>query len=360
MEAIQVPVESEAPARRGRLPVPPVPERIAPAPEQARVPAGPASEFPLLPEHDSRADEAPDRGEEQVQYRLFRRRRDPEAELRPPGVTPQDSAWYPLREDGSEVEGPIHALDTSYLHEAVPILDPRWEVHHAVGLYLFEGDDDTSVEADLLVIGHPYENPDKKESVIRAWLVKQFLFAAEVLSPSNTRDEMDEKMRKYAEILAIPECLEIDPYRKRLTLYRLERPEEDPAAAPVEEATAGEAVTLPEGRGTPPARKNRYVVVDPDEQGRLCSTELGAGFEMDSTEFVWLLKPDGGRILRHQDDHARAEAADRRAATAQQQAAAALQQAETERQWAEAALAQLVELQARQAAFLAERQGHGR
>ena len=120
MEAIQVLAESEAPARRGRLPVPPAPERTAPAPDPTGVPVGPAPEFPLLPGHDLRAEEAPEHCEEPGQYRLFRRRRDPEAELRPPGVTPQDAAWYPLREHGSEVEGPIHALDTSYLHEVAP------------------------------------------------------------------------------------------------------------------------------------------------------------------------------------------------------------------------------------------------
>lgn len=305
MEALPTTAEPE-PLARGSLP------STLPAPRREASAASLTTPHRM---HEPRPDDALTADELEARYPLFRRQRDPGAPLRPPGVTPQDADWYPLREDLSEVEGPLHARITSYFHEALPIVQPTCGVERAVGVYLNEGDDETCLEADILVTAQPYAHPKKQEQVIRAWLVDRFLFACDVVSGSNTQAAMERKQETYEQRLQVAEYLEIDPRRRRMVLYRRAGAE--------------------------------YTPVEADAAGRLWSQALGVGFEMDDTGFVWLLKPDGNRILRHQADHARAEAAARRAE-------AEHQRAETEKARAEAALEQLARLEARLAQLLGE------
>ncbi len=333
MEALPLIAASDLLAQ-GSLPVTPsVPLHEPPSPPAAAP----------LRAREIRAESEPTTHAAGVSYALFRRKRDPHAPLRPSGVTPQDAAWYPLREDLSEVEGPIHARITSYFHEAIPILQPTCGVERAVGVYLQEGDDEACLEADILVTQPPYANPDKEEQVIRAWLVGRLLFACEVVSGSNTRVHLEAKQRVYERTLRVEEYLEIDPQRRRMVLYRL--------------------------------AEGKYGKVDPDAAGRLWSRSLGVGFEMGERGFVWMVKPDGRRIQRHQADHARAEAEYRRAEAEHQRAEAehqevtstrqqldaerqraesAEQQLEAEKARAEAALEELARMQARLALLLGE------
>lgn len=358
MRAVPVRAEAEplaptaAPAQPPAAPEPqgrtePVPARTEPAPTRPE-PAPPYPQPWLAPPV------------EKSHYPLFRRKPDPDLLRIPPGATPADAAWYPLREELSEVEGFLHALDTSYLYLALLVLNARRAVYHAVGIYFHQGNADQCVEADVLVLERPYARADESENVIRAWRASGFLLVIEVRSPSNTRAELDQKKEWYAGELGIPEYLEIDPYRKVVELYRLVQ--------------------------------GQYQQVPPDAAGRHWSQAVGGGFQMDGTGFVWLLEPDGSRVHLLHEEHAQRVAAqeeaarerqraqrERRLALAarqaaeaerwratvaqelaeqeQQRATATRQQAEQERQRAEAAEGRVAALEAQVAALLRERGG---
>jgi len=307
-------------------------EPLAPTAAPAQPPAAPEPQGRAEPA-PARTEPAPARPEppppypqpwlappvEKSHYPLFRRKPDPDLLRIPPGATPADAAWYPLREELSEVEGFLHALDTSYLYLALLVLNARRAVYHAVGIYFHQGNADQCVEADVLVLERPYARADESENVIRAWRASGFLLVIEVRSPSNSRAELDQKKEWYAGELGIPEYLEIDPYRKVVELYRLVQ--------------------------------GQYQRVPPDAAGRHWSQAVGGGFQMDGTGFVWLLEPDGSRVHLLHEEHAQRVAAQEEAArerqraqrerrlalAAQREAEAAQREAEAARQEAEAA-----------------------
>jgi Uma2 family endonuclease len=195
-------------------------------------------------------------------------------------VVTDEHALYPIHEEDTVVQGPIHDRQCRYLTGALQAHRRDLWVVHDVCHYWERGNFTRYRAPDVSVIDCP--PPADPPNVYLAWQDPPLLFIGEVASDTTREADLGEKKEDYAQHLQAPEYLFCDPFHHERRLWRLEG--------------------------------GVYRPVRPDRLGRVWSAVLELGFGYDETGFLRIYTRDGSMLLTHEEERQqREEEAARRA-----------------------------------------------
>jgi Uma2 family endonuclease len=205
-------------------------------------------------------------------------------------------ALYPIHEEDTVVQGPVHDRECRYLAGALQAHRPDLWVVHDVCLYWELGNTERYRAPDVsVIVCPPPQNPPK---VYLAWSHPPLRFVAEVASDETRGVDTTEKFTDYEQLLRAPEYLFADPQRSELKLWRL----------------AGGA----------------YQPVAADHLGRIYSVTLEVAFGYDATGFLRIYTPGGEMLLTHEEERYQREEEARQRMEAERRAQAESERAEAE------------------------------
>jgi Uma2 family endonuclease len=215
----------------------------------------------------------------------------------PPDPERDPEAFYHAHEEVNVPVPAIHDRNTDYLRDVLSVYIPsRWVAADRC-CYWIRGNNQVFLGPDVFVAEHP--EPEPSPTSFRLWEHGPLLLVIEIGSRSSFRKDVGPKLERYAEGLRPDEYLFFDADRGRARLHR--------------RTDLG------------------YAEIPPDEDGRLWSRAVDAGFAIERS-LLRVYGRDGNPLPSHSEQAALLLEAEERA--------------EAERERAEGALAQVEALQA--------------
>jgi Uma2 family endonuclease len=189
---------------------------------------------------------------------------------------------YPLHEEDDAMgENPDHYDQARYLVGAVRVRHPSWFVTSNLCVYWEPGNYQRYRAPDLLAVRAAMA--PARPRVYLVWRDPPVNFVAEVGSRSSQREDEGPKVDVYQDQVRAREYLYADPPRGVLRLWRMG------------------------GDGT-------YAEVPPEVNGRIRSAELDLEFGIDEAQFLRIYTAEGEMFLTHEEEAARRDQAEARAA----------------------------------------------
>lgn len=211
-----------------------------------------------------------------MEARVLELEREPDPDLDP-------DAFYHAHEEDNVPATAVHDAIVDYLRDALSVLHPdRW-VAADICCYWIPRNSQVYLGPDLIVAERP--TPEKLPSSYRKWEHGPLLLVVEIGSRSSFRRDVGPKLERYAEGLQPREYLYYDADRRILSLHR---------------RSAG-----------------GYEEVPPDEDGRVWSAALGAGFEIREDGLLRASDVEGRPLLSHLETERSRREAERRAEEAE-------------------------------------------
>lgn len=186
---------------------------------------------------------------------------------------------YPLHEEDNVSETDPHEQAVRYLRGAIAAYSDEWRVCGNVGIYWKPKSYEDYAAPDVFVVREPRSTPYRRTYL--TWKDPAIAFVAEVASRATAHLEETSRLDTYQEILRVPEHLYIDMERGQIRLRRL--------------GTQG------------------YQLVEPENNGRLRSQELGLEFGFDRLGMPRVYQPGGDPLLSHEEEVQARQDVERRA-----------------------------------------------